>query len=54
MTYILYILALMLVPIFFVYVKKIWLRDNDLMVIHVKRDFNEKYSEYIVKQYDTQ
>lgn len=53
MTYILYVIALMLVPIFFLYVKNKWLKDNDLMTIHVKKDFQQKYSEYIVKQYDS-
>ena len=46
---ILYILALMLVPFFFIFVYQKWKKDNNLMIIHVENDFNQKYQYYLIK-----
>jgi len=50
MTYILYIIALMLIPVFFNIVFRIWKKDNNIMTIHVSNDFDRKYQEYLIKK----
>jgi hypothetical protein len=44
-----YILVLMLVPFFFKFVYKKWKKDNNLMVLHIEKDFDRKYQEYLIK-----
>lgn len=36
--------------VFFSLVYFKWTNDNDLMIIHVEKDFNEKYQYYLIKK----